>query len=42
MSGTAGIPVPQGGEEANYTLTRLEAGWLVTAYSGKAVASCPA
>lgn len=25
-----------------YTLTRLEAGWLVTAYSGKAVASCPA
>jgi hypothetical protein len=25
-----------------YTLTRLESGWLVTAYSGKAVASCPA
>lgn len=25
-----------------YTLTRLETGWLVTAYSGKPVASCPA
>jgi hypothetical protein len=25
----------------SYTLTRLEAGWLVTAYSGRPAASCP-